>query len=273
VNGQVVSTNSINGLLVRIRTNAGQPLDKLTVSARFTARDIVYVIPENLVIMGNPGGPLVTATSTSHLLKAGPQQIQAVDGATIVDGEYFVLSNASSRSNSRWTACRWRSRTPASFTNGDLLTITGVGGASRVFEFNDGTSPMKDPVNHVRIAFKASDTVDVIEQDIATAINNVTALGVTATPLPYVPQTEGPQPPGRVALGGLTATPVYTPVTTAGLTVVGTVGVTAGRVAIPFTAADSAETVPRRLPRRSTVRACSRRHPRRPRQPSRATSS
>jgi hypothetical protein len=46
--------NAINGLFVRIRTLAGQTLDPLTVSARFTATDIVYVLTETLLIQGTP---------------------------------------------------------------------------------------------------------------------------------------------------------------------------------------------------------------------------
>ena len=50
--------NSINGLFVKIRTNLGQPLDKLDVPARFRSTDIVYVLQENLLIDGGPGGYL-----------------------------------------------------------------------------------------------------------------------------------------------------------------------------------------------------------------------
>ena len=58
IHGNVLSNDSINGLFVRIRTdpNSHQVLDPLTVSARFTATDIVYVLEENLVIQGQPGG-------------------------------------------------------------------------------------------------------------------------------------------------------------------------------------------------------------------------
>ncbi|TVS14569.1 MAG: hypothetical protein EA424_18950, partial [Planctomycetaceae bacterium] len=59
--GNQVVDNSINGLLVRIRTQSGAPLDKLSVNARFDDTDIVHVISENLHIVGNPGGPVLTA--------------------------------------------------------------------------------------------------------------------------------------------------------------------------------------------------------------------
>jgi hypothetical protein len=54
--GNVLTGNSINGLFVKIDTQAGVPLEKLDVPARFTSTDIVYVIQENLVIAGGVGG-------------------------------------------------------------------------------------------------------------------------------------------------------------------------------------------------------------------------
>ncbi len=50
--------DTINGILVRIDTNAGQSLDTLDVSAVFAATDIPYVLQENLIITGNAGGNL-----------------------------------------------------------------------------------------------------------------------------------------------------------------------------------------------------------------------
>ena len=57
VQGNVVANDVINGMLVRIRTNAGQPIDTLTVPAVFASTDITYVITENLYIVGQVGGP------------------------------------------------------------------------------------------------------------------------------------------------------------------------------------------------------------------------
>lgn len=59
VHGNVLARNSINGLFVRIRTEAGVPLDVMSVAGRFDDTDIVHVITENLVIAGTPGGPLL----------------------------------------------------------------------------------------------------------------------------------------------------------------------------------------------------------------------
>ena len=63
VHGNAVSDDVINGLFVRIATstsgtNAGAPLDTLTVPAVFAATDITYVITENLYIQGQVGGPV-----------------------------------------------------------------------------------------------------------------------------------------------------------------------------------------------------------------------
>ncbi len=53
-----IQQNSINGLFVRIRTDlsTGSVLDPLTVSARFSTTDMIYVVEENLEIQGQPGG-------------------------------------------------------------------------------------------------------------------------------------------------------------------------------------------------------------------------
>ena len=56
IRGNTVRDNSVNGLLVRIRTAFGQPIDRLSVAARFASPDITYVIPENLFVAGGVGG-------------------------------------------------------------------------------------------------------------------------------------------------------------------------------------------------------------------------
>ncbi|MFO0869761.1 MAG: GEVED domain-containing protein [Pirellulales bacterium] len=72
------NSNSINGLLVRVRTPAGNTLRKLTVPARFDDRDIVHVLNENLAIDGTPGGPVemtlkpsLALTTTTRLVGGG----------------------------------------------------------------------------------------------------------------------------------------------------------------------------------------------------------
>ncbi|PQO26036.1 hypothetical protein C5Y96_21535 [Blastopirellula marina] len=61
--GNRIVENSTNGMLVRILSAPGAPLEELTVTARFDDTDIVYVIQEALHINSTPGGP----TSTSEV--------------------------------------------------------------------------------------------------------------------------------------------------------------------------------------------------------------
>ena len=75
--------NSTNGLFVRIRTQFGSPLDTLDVQARFNDTDIVHVITENLVLTGNPGGPLDTTARLSGRLNIDPGLIVKLRGSRI----------------------------------------------------------------------------------------------------------------------------------------------------------------------------------------------
>ena len=83
-NGQPnVEENALNGLLVRINTLAGQSLDTLDVPARFNATDITYVLSENLIIDGQPGGPLLTTARESARLTIDPGVVVKLAGARI----------------------------------------------------------------------------------------------------------------------------------------------------------------------------------------------
>jgi hypothetical protein len=62
IRGNVVTGNTINGLLLKIDTGFGKPLQTLDVPARFRSTDIVYVLAENLVIAGGAGGSLDDGT-------------------------------------------------------------------------------------------------------------------------------------------------------------------------------------------------------------------
>jgi hypothetical protein len=79
IRGNLVRDNSINGLLVRIRTAFGQPLDKLSVAARFASPDITYVIPENLQIAGGVGG-YQTVLQRNGRLVAGSTTVSGLTG-------------------------------------------------------------------------------------------------------------------------------------------------------------------------------------------------
>ena len=54
--GNTLLDNSVNGLFLKIDTEFGTPLELLDVPARLGSTDIVYVIPENLMIAGGAGG-------------------------------------------------------------------------------------------------------------------------------------------------------------------------------------------------------------------------
>ncbi len=57
-------SNSINGLFIRIKTEAGNPIDRLDVPARFKNTDITHVLTENLLVQGGAGGFIDVAVST-----------------------------------------------------------------------------------------------------------------------------------------------------------------------------------------------------------------
>jgi len=61
IHGNRLVDNSINALFVRIPTQAGRPLERMTVSGRWDDTDVVHVVAENLIIDSTPGGPQGTA--------------------------------------------------------------------------------------------------------------------------------------------------------------------------------------------------------------------
>ncbi|TVP99516.1 MAG: tandem-95 repeat protein [Planctomycetaceae bacterium] len=69
--GNFLQNNSINGLFIRIRTEFGSTLDKLSLPGRFNDTDITHVLTENLLINGNPGGPLQVAPGVTVARPAG----------------------------------------------------------------------------------------------------------------------------------------------------------------------------------------------------------
>ena len=86
IRGNVVRGNSVNGLLVRIRTAFGQPLDRLSVAARFASPDITYVIPENLHIAGGAGGYETVLQRNGRLVAGSPTVTGLTDLAELAVG-------------------------------------------------------------------------------------------------------------------------------------------------------------------------------------------
>lgn len=71
IHGNLLSNNTTNGLIFRIDTEFGQPIDRLSVPARLDDTDIVHVITENLEIVGSPGGPLAKLDGTTEARLSG----------------------------------------------------------------------------------------------------------------------------------------------------------------------------------------------------------
>ena len=248
--GNTLLNNSINGLMVRIRTDAGETLTKLTVPARFDDRDIVIVIPENLVVSDNPGGPLLTF-GTTQLLQLGTSSMQAVSGSALSVGEHFTVSNGTLIRDFEFNSVTLSVKDGGSFSNGDQLTIYGytvTGGVpvpvAQVFEFLDGTTALSD-LTHVAVRFRANSSASVIAEALAAAIGSDTKFNVAATVVSNEGEPIGS--PVRIALrvGELSRTPEFSAVYAAntGVNIVGSKNVTIGRVPVPYTAADSAATV------------------------------
>ncbi|HUY92990.1 MAG TPA: choice-of-anchor L domain-containing protein [Pirellulales bacterium] len=78
-----IVANTVNGLFVRTQNVQGQTPETLDVAARFTATDIVYVISDNLVIQGNPGGPVGSTPRIAGRLAIDPGAIVKLLGARI----------------------------------------------------------------------------------------------------------------------------------------------------------------------------------------------
>ena len=84
INDNQTIENSINGLFIRVVTPAGQDLERLTVSGRWDDTDVTYVVAENLVVEGSPGGPLLEdETPPTVLVKLTGQS-----GGTLAAGLY-----------------------------------------------------------------------------------------------------------------------------------------------------------------------------------------
>jgi hypothetical protein len=97
VHGNQVLDNTVNGMYVRIRTEAGRPIDELEVPGRFDDWDIVHVIPENLIISGTAGGGYQRLPTVVNLRRSASNEIRAAAGAQITDAEYFSISDGTTK--------------------------------------------------------------------------------------------------------------------------------------------------------------------------------
>ncbi|EMI42141.1 GEVED domain-containing protein [Rhodopirellula sp. SWK7] len=90
IRGNTITDNTYNGLLIRISTPSGGSTETLDLNARFDDTDIVHILIENLLIEGNPGGPVSLSESPSLLLTqaTGAVNTPTIDNGDIPQGQY-----------------------------------------------------------------------------------------------------------------------------------------------------------------------------------------
>jgi len=160
VHGNRIVNNAINGMFVRADTIL-DPVTLLAVpekvdqTTRFDDWDVVHVIPQNLIIEGKAGGPILEPQTTNVALSDGNHlHVPSVGDPAIQDGETFTLFDGTTKI---------------------------------IFEF-DSTPGGSIVPGHVRIPFGQALGITTA-RDIATSIKNVInntardvlGLGVTAT--------------------------------------------------------------------------------------------
>ncbi|HUP77929.1 MAG TPA: hypothetical protein VM260_05140, partial [Pirellula sp.] len=84
IHGNRVINNTINGLFVKTRTGVAEALETISVTARFDDIDIPYVIGENLVIAGKPGGGIVDTASPPTTIVT----LSTITGGSLTAGTY-----------------------------------------------------------------------------------------------------------------------------------------------------------------------------------------
>ncbi|MEO2018287.1 MAG: hypothetical protein ABGZ53_28375, partial [Fuerstiella sp.] len=90
----ILTENSTNGLFIRITTTSADPIEKLTVPARFDDADIVHVIAQNLEIQGTPGGAIRDTTTPDVALVTVVTEANAATDSVWADAgtyDYIVV--------------------------------------------------------------------------------------------------------------------------------------------------------------------------------------
>jgi hypothetical protein len=91
IHGNTIIDNSINGIFVRIKTEASGSLESVTDAIRFDDRDIVHVLTENLIIDAGYGGPKVQGVDDN-----GDRILESrYDGSLVVDPGMVVKLHGS----------------------------------------------------------------------------------------------------------------------------------------------------------------------------------
>lgn len=80
----LIVDNSINGLFIRTVPGFGQAAQPLTVSAHIDDVDVVHYVAENIIIAGQPGGPIQDGFKPS----VSSATLNTVGGGTLADGTY-----------------------------------------------------------------------------------------------------------------------------------------------------------------------------------------
>ncbi len=82
LHGNLIESNTINGLFVRIRTELGRALDTFDLPSRWSNTEIVHVVTENLIISAALGGPEIDPQT--GLIKARLDGRLAIDPGVVV---------------------------------------------------------------------------------------------------------------------------------------------------------------------------------------------
>ncbi|HWB07900.1 MAG TPA: choice-of-anchor L domain-containing protein [Pirellulales bacterium] len=91
--------NTVNGLFIRTQDSITQAAETLSVNARWTATDIPYVLSDNLILQGNPGGNLDNIARMSARLDIDPGVTVKLNDARIETqvGANFIAEGTASQ--------------------------------------------------------------------------------------------------------------------------------------------------------------------------------
>ena len=124
IHGNKVINNTINGLFVKTKTGVADTLETITVTARFDDIDVPYVIGENLVVAGKPGGGIVdTASPPTTVVTLSP-----ISGGLLPAGTYnYRLVYVDSAGNESLASIPTVSLTVAANSSISLANLPPVG--------------------------------------------------------------------------------------------------------------------------------------------------
>ncbi len=99
IHDNIVVNNSLNGLFIRVRTLAGNPIDFVDVPTRWNDTDITHIVTTNVEIAGTPGGSVSpgadrsTTSLTDGRLRIDPGMTVKLSGARIesqISGQFIA---------------------------------------------------------------------------------------------------------------------------------------------------------------------------------------